>query len=652
MPEHPEIQSLPPSRRVQKCSDCGGEFEIHSAFASTANCCEACQRRRLDLIEQASPASLPGMAFEPAEKPFRYRTLAIVAGIVALLVVGGILAAPRVQRLSIARKERQYAGRAAEFFSKGDLKHAVLDARSALDLNPKDVEANRIIAKSLESLGSPDAILWRKRLFSIAPGDPENSAALAKAAFVAGDIAIAEETLDQLKPADRDTALYHEVAAGIAVSKEDAAGAESHWAEAVRLNPAEDTYKLKLAALRIKSNTPAARTSALEAFEQLRAKDAYRIVALRALIEDAMSHDRSRRARELVDDLVACREATFFDKIWRLSVLRAVNDPKSAAYLSELKESAVSKPEDLSQLFDWMNRSNLALMVSDFAATLPAGVAAKPPVSLTIADSYVKGLDWKKLRTFTMAASWGSLDFMRLAYLSRALSRLGETSGAENEWRKSLAAAQGDALRMQMLLKLVQGWRWEEGTDDALRKLSVDETPPLWVLQALWAVSLKAGDSSELFRLSSLITKMDPKSVPARNKFIWLSLIRHAEYSYPHQLAEKLYRENKTNINVATTYALSLYLEGKSFEALAIMLPFKPADLREPSVALYYGMFLASAGKIEKAVEFIDIGESAPLLREERELLTKEKKKCGLDKATIEAVAAKAQKEKAAAPGK
>ena len=652
MPDLPDTHSSSPPVRTQKCGDCGREFEIRSAFASAAGCCEDCQRRRLDLIEQAAPAILPGLPCEPAEKPFRHRTLAIIAGIVAVLAIGGFLSASRVRRFFDTRKEHQHVERAAEFFAKGDLKHAVLDARSALDLNPRDVEANRIIAKSLETLGSPDAILWRKRLDSIAAGDPENSAALARTAFLAGDIAVAEQALDKLKPVDRNTALYHEVTAGLATSKEDNASAEAHWAEALRLNPNEDTYKLKLAALRIKSSAPESHTAALAAFEELRSKDAFRIVALRALIEDAMNHDRTRRARELADALVACKDAAFFDKVWRASILRAVNDPKSAAYLVELKESAISKPEDLSQLFDWMNRSNLSLMVSDWAATLPPSVIARPPVAINVADAFVNGLDWKKLRAFTESSAWGDFNFLRTAYLSRAFTRLGEVSSAENEWRKSLAAAQGDASKLQMLVKLAQGWRWEEGADDALRKLSADETTPLWVLHALWNVSLKAGDSSELFRLSNLITKMDPKSVEARNKFIWLSLIRHAEDSYPHQLAEKLYKENKTNINVAATYALSLYLQGKTFEALAIMLPFKPAELREPDVALYYGMFLASAGKIEKAAEFLDIGESSPLLREERDLLTKVKKACHMDKETIEAMAAKTRKERAAAADK
>lgn len=646
MPAQSEIQPPSPSSHLRTCSDCGATFDVHSAFASTANCCDACQRKRLDRIEQDSPTTLPGLPFEEQEKPFPYRAAAIISGIVLLLTVAGFLSAPRIERFLNARKERQLVARATEFFAKGDLKHAVLDARSALDLEPRNVEANRIIAKALETLGSPDAILWRKRLDSIASGDPENSAALAKASFIAGDIAVAEETLEKLKPQDRNTALYHEVAAGLAMKKKDPAAAETHLSEALRLSPANDDYKMQLALLHVQSSTAASHASAIEALEQLRTKDAFRIAALRALIEDAMNHERTRRARELVDALEACPEATFHDKVWCLSVLRAVNDPKSAAYLTELKEAAASKPEHLTQLFDWMNRSNLALMVSDFAASLPPDIVSKPPVAPTVADAYVKGSDWKRLKAFAETSSWHTLDFMRFAYLSRALGKLGETSGAENEWRKSLAAAQGDAARMQMLVKLVQGWKWEEGTDDALRKLSADDTSPLWVLQALWNASLKAGDSEELFRLSNLITKMDPKSVSARNKFVWLSIIRHSEDSYPHQLAEKLHRENKTDIHVATTFALSLYLQGKPFEALEIVKPFKDADLREPGVALYYGMFLARAGKLEKAVEFIDIGETSPLLREERELLTRVKKECRLDKATIEAVSAKVQKGK------
>ena len=57
-----------------------------------------------------------------------------------------------------------HASRAARAFENKDYEHAILDGRRALDFDPMDAESNRIIAKSLEAQGSPEAIPWRARL--------------------------------------------------------------------------------------------------------------------------------------------------------------------------------------------------------------------------------------------------------------------------------------------------------------------------------------------------------------------------------------------------------------------------------------------------------------------------------------------------------
>jgi hypothetical protein len=220
------------------------------------------------------------------------------------------------------------------------------------------------------------------------------------------------------------------------------------------------------------------------------------------------------------------------------------------------------------------------------------------------------------------------MDFLRRAYLSRAYHRLGDSSPAEGEWGKALAEAEGNPLRLQSLVKLTQGWRWEQGSDQALRKLSADETSPVWVINSLWEVSLKAGDSTELYRLAKLLVRADAGSISAQDKLNRLSLIRHSDEGNPHVRAEELYRQNPTDVSIATTYALSLYMQAKIFDCLAVMRPFKLDQLREPRVALYHGMFLARAGRTREAIEYLQLGETVPLLREEQDLLEKVKREC------------------------
>ena len=84
----------------------------------------------------------------------------------------------------------------------------------------------------------------------IRPGDPENSIAWARDALNTGAIETAEEALATLKPGDRNTADYHDIAAHLAMVIPDRVKAESHWRDAVRLAPESEDFRLRLAGFR------------------------------------------------------------------------------------------------------------------------------------------------------------------------------------------------------------------------------------------------------------------------------------------------------------------------------------------------------------------------------------------------------------------
>ncbi len=82
-------------------------------------------------------------------------------------------------RKAKGRYERWKAGRqvrhAADFIAQGDYQHAMIEARSALGVNPRDPDATRLMAETSENIGGAAmAAQWRSRLDSIAPGDPQN----------------------------------------------------------------------------------------------------------------------------------------------------------------------------------------------------------------------------------------------------------------------------------------------------------------------------------------------------------------------------------------------------------------------------------------------------------------------------------------------
>src|SRR6266536_2847911 len=80
------------------------------------------------------------------------------------------------------RQERRAVGQAAQFMAKGDWRNASLSARQALQINPRNLEACRIMAELSELSRSPGALDWRRRIAEAAP-TIENKLRLAAAAM-------------------------------------------------------------------------------------------------------------------------------------------------------------------------------------------------------------------------------------------------------------------------------------------------------------------------------------------------------------------------------------------------------------------------------------------------------------------------------------
>lgn len=524
-----------------------------------------------------------------------------------------------------------HARRAIQAYEKKDYDHAVLDGRRALEFDPFDIESNRIIAKSREAQGSKEAIGWRQRLNRIKPGDVENDIALARGALNAGMIETAEDALTSLTVANRNNADYHDIAALIAMSKSESESAESHWREAVRLAPASDEFRLRLASIEIQSRSDSTRESAKGTLTTLAAIPKHRIAALRPLIEDAMRRQEYSRARELADQIVACPDSTFTERLARLSILRTQDAPDAPQYLEQLRDESIPDPMQLATLLLWMNNNDLPVLVSDWVSVLPPALVAQPPVCLAIADAYGRDRDWPKLRAYVETTTWKDYEHIRLGHLSRALENFGNVVAGESTWTRAIAECREKPDRLGALARLAQSWKSESREEITLKKLSTDERTPLWVLDALWVIAKKAGNGEELYRLSRLIVKARPRNPEARNNFIRLSLIRREDEGGPHQLAEAFFKESPKDISRAVTYALSLFFQGRILNAKEVLAAFPEAELREPEIAFYYGMLLQASADSKSAQEYLALAKSATFLHDEDELLARVKRESRLN---------------------
>ena len=563
------------------------------------------------------PPLLSAMPLIQPRKPSRIWFWCL--GFLIVGIAGGVLAWPHAKGRYHRWSAERYVRKGSEALAHGDPRHALLDARTALDHSPLDAGATRIMAKSLEAMGAPEAEQWREWLDTLQPGDAENVLARAGAALKTGGAEAAEQILVSLDPAARNSAAYHSVAAAIAMGKRDMASAETHWAEASRLEPEEKRHRLNLASVRLESKTPGVRETALETLQEMRGKPAASIETLRLLLADAIRQREATVARATADALVADQRCTFTDKLARLTTLRQIDDARSGPYLLELRDAAA--PAELYALLIWMNANDLSLMVAEWVRWMSPEIISKPPVCLGVAEAYLRVGDWRKLEDFTSASKWADLDYLRRAFLARAMERLGEEEESSQEWTEAVAAARGRADAMERLARFALPMKWNKRAEEIMWTLAALPECPRWVVDSLWKDAFQRGETAQLQKLSSVMANKDPKGVASRNNYAFLSLLTRTEEGNPHRIAEALHREHPDNALVSSTYGLSLHQQGKTDEAVAVMSALKPEDLRQPQVALYYAIFLLAAGHAERAEEYLKFSATWTMLPEEKALL-------------------------------
>ena len=608
---------------LQKCSDCGKEFQPNVRGLPLDSCCEECHGRRVNMVDHLAEQSFRG--WHPRTKVSRWfhsKRVWLFAMLATVLMGGASLGFRPAKRYYHEWREKRHFARASAFFAAGDYKHAILDARNTLAFNWDNVEALRIIAKSHEALHSTQALEWRAKLGQLVPNDLENAMGWAGAAIHTGDYATADRILRGIPYADHDTALFHHLSAMVALNKRDAVKAEFHWSEASKLNAQEDSFKLNMATVRLKLGSAIERTTAIDLLNQLRLKSTERVPAMRALLSDALRHGENAHARELAVALADEPKAPFSDKLLRLSALRTLLDPDFPIWRARLEAEAPDRPDYAYELLIWMNRNGYAKDVPALLPKIRADLVSRPPVSIAVADSYAVSQNWPELQKALKGSKWFHMDYIRLATLAWAMDRSDDRTGSANVWKSAMTAAEGRLDRLETLAKAAISWDWDARAEEALWSITaLSVQSPTWVLQTLWTRSLKRGDTDRLRNVARLMLQANPKSVAARNNYIFLSLLKRTEEGAPHQAAEALYKENPVNPSVISTYALSLFLLGRPRAATDIMELLPVAHLREPATAIYYGMFLAAAKRTAKAEEYLQLGEHWPLLPEEEAIL-------------------------------
>ena len=540
-------------------------------------------------------------------------------GLILVVSVGGVIAYKQFR----AWQQRRLIAEANALVDQGDYHRASLDARRLLQINPNSAEAFRILARLAEKAGLRSALDSRRRVMELGAATPTDLILLARAAVRFDDRPTAEVAMSKLPASAKETAEYHALLADIAFAQRDGVEMERQLSEAARLEPENKDYKMRLAALRLGATDRAMRAEGKRTLEEMQKDPALRREATRFLAEDALRLNLTLTALELARQLDSFPEKSFADRLLLLTALDAAKDNGFAAFLEEMKTTSAEDPERAAALLTWLNMHRREKEAIAWSGQVPPGVLGQKLVQIALSDSYVAAKDWTGLQRLVNSGNWGTVDCLRNALHARALRELGNASESASQWNEAVKKVSADARQALSLAETIEKWGWRTEAIQLLWLAAKDPVKGEEALRMLYGYFAKTGDAENLYRVLLHQIELRPDDPNVQNNFAQLSLLLNLNTDRGQKVAREVYEKDPKNPAYVSTYAFALYATGDAKKALSTLETLSPEQLRKPEIAAYYGVFLAATGDQARAAEYLDLGEKAPLLPQEKALIEK-----------------------------
>jgi Flp pilus assembly protein TadD len=525
-----------------------------------------------------------------------------------------------------AWKHEHFMSMARDFYAKADNKNALLSLRQAYLANPKNADAARLTADVLQAGRSREALLWRSLVVELNPNSVDDRLALAQTAITFHDYEAATNALAGVSDSAKGTVKYQNMAGSVSALLNLMPDAKEHFLEAARLDPNDPVLQLNLSVVDLRGSNTVAIANARATLEKLSVNSTnanLRCQALRELVIDAMRSKHTDSALALTKDLLQQTNALFTDRLLRLEVLRGTGSADFQPSMRSVEQEASANSANLYELATWQQshreeREGLAWLES-----LSPGVRTNQPAALLIAEFHLTLKDWPGLQQCLINQNWAGSEFVRHAFLARALRGQNLLDSSKAEWEYALTAASGQKTSRIMLLRLSASWGWRDETEDILWTIVNQNPGETWANPVLEQLLFVGGRTQGLLSLFSQENKARPSDLMSLNNLAMTALLLNADEYKPNDLARELYEKSPTNASYASTYAFSLLVQKKNAQALSIIEKLKPADLERPSIVGYYGMILEANGDRAKAKKYLELATKSRHLPEEQKLFDK-----------------------------
>jgi predicted Zn-dependent protease len=520
-------------------------------------------------------------------------------------------------------KQQHFVRLAREFLAKADVRNAALCLNKVLASNPQQLDAIRLMANLSDAERYPGAVLWHARAVELDPHSTEDRLALAQSALVFRDITSATNALEGVDQADRQTAMYQNLAGTVAAAANNYASAESHFREAIRLEPQNPAPQLNLAVIQTHGTNQSAIAEALNSLQGISKNPTnsnLRCQALRELILHAFQNKQTNTEAALCQQLLQETNSGFSDRLFQLEISRQIQNPDFPSVLRALQLEAASEPRKLQELATWEMTKLSPAETIKWLRKLPPKILTNQPAATLVAQCGTLVGDWRGLQTFLEPQNWAELEFIRHAFKSLALREQGLTDAGKTEWSQALQESKSEKQPLIMLLRLSVQWRWLSESEELLWDLVNQYPSEKWAANALEEDLFLNGRTRPLLEFYSQEVKRTPSNQILKNDLAMTALLLGASELRPYELAREVYDSSPTNAAFASTYAYALLLQNKNAEALKILERLRPEQLEDPSISGYYALALQATGNRPKAQKYLKLTDKGRLLPEERKI--------------------------------
>ncbi len=520
-------------------------------------------------------------------------------------------------------KESRLMNMSRVFITHAERQNARLSLSEVLRIDPRNVEATRMMADLVAGDSGADELQWRMRVTELAPRSAKDRIALAMAAAKAGNLALATNSLAAVAAVDQKTAAYQNAVGVLAIAERQPLLAETAFETAASLDPSSEVPRLNLAVLRLHSTNQVSVALAREELTALAqgANQSYHCQALRELIADAYVHGQVNTAFALSRRLLAETNAQFSDRILQLDVLQKTHGPELMKALAGARTAAGVNPLRIESLAGWEMKSVPAAQTLGWFESLPASTQTNLPVAMLAAECRVTRRDWPELEATLRNQDWGALEFVRHALRARAYYGEQMLDDKKSEWDLARQTAGTGTKNSMVLLQLCTQWNWSVEKTDLLSTILKHHPEEKWAEPLLISELASSGRTRAMMNEFQQQYEQDSSNLQAKNNLAMTAMLLNATEVRPFDLALQNYQSQPTNIAFASTYAYSLCQQKRWADALNVFAAFDAKTLAEPEVAGYYAIVLQANGHAKLAKGYLAIALRAPrLLPEERRL--------------------------------